>query len=222
MSNYPIIKQLQLIKHNMNCDKKNNTLFALTLGLLSLASIFVATPKPAQAEDAKRVWTIDEVLAERAELPKPDGGEIKYCQGGRFKPCVCAPDVSRLAQYRPSLKECKKKAAIILSGRYANVFSVVVRNKDNQDRFPKQGINNCSSYQRDVLGLNKCSAYKVQKRIKISDANGSATVHCLGASGYSAFFKKVTRMTAKLADSPNDTNDPLVRWCLKSPTEALN
>ena len=51
---------------------------------------------------------------------------------------------------------------------------------------------------------------------------GEAKVHCLGASGYSSLFSRVTRMTAKLADVPNSTNDPLVRWCVIAPDKALN
>ncbi len=174
----------------------------------------------AQATPGKTRWTIAEILNEREfrEIAK----KPKYCQGGLFKPCVCAKDVPSIVQYRPVVKECGGKAAIILSGKYKDVFSVVVRDGENKDRWPPQGINGCTAYERDVLALLKCSAFKAQQVLEIDDARGDATVHCLGASGRSALFKRVVRMTAKLADIPNSTADPLARWCLKGPTEPLN
>ncbi|MCX6115495.1 MAG: hypothetical protein NTV65_09845 [Proteobacteria bacterium] len=51
---------------------------------------------------------------------------------------------------------------------------------------------------------------------------GEANVHCLGPSGYSSLFKRVTRITAKLADVPYSNNDPLVCWCIIAPDKALN
>lgn len=168
----------------------------------------------------KRVWTIDEVISERqapSYKKKP-----RYCSGAVFKPCVCASDVPTVVQYRPAIKECGNKAGIVLSGKYKDVFSVVVRDRENKDRWPPQGINGCSAYERDVLALHKCSAFKAQKVIPIENENGDAEVHCLGASGYSSVFARVTRMTAKLSDVPNSTNDPLARWCLAGPTKPLN
>lgn len=167
-----------------------------------------------------KVWSIEDVLSERSSAATPK--KPRYCQGGLFKPCVCPRDVPKVVQYRPAVKECDGSAAIILSGRYANVFSVVVRDRENKDRWPPTGINGCTAYERDVLALHRCSAFKAQKVIKIDDDRGDATVHCLGASGYSTLFRRVTRMTAKLSDVPNSTNDPLARWCLAKPTEGLN
>jgi len=174
----------------------------------------------AQSTTPKRVWTIDEVISERlvASIKK----KPRYCQGGVFKPCVCAKDVPTIVQYRPAVKECDNKAAIILSGKYKDVFSVVVRDRENKDRWPLSGINGCSAFERDTLGLNKCSAFKVQKVIPVENTDGDAEVHCLGASGYSTLFKRVSRMTAKLSDVPNSTTDPLARWCLAGPTNPLN
>jgi hypothetical protein len=174
----------------------------------------------AQATPGKTRWTVAEILNERQfrEINK----KPKYCQGGLFKPCVCAKDVPSIVQYRPAVQECGGKAAIILSGKYKDVFSVVVRDKENKDRWPPQGINGCTAYERDVLALLKCSAFKAQEVLDIEDARGDATVHCLGASGRSKLFKRVVRMTAKLADIPNSTADPLARWCLKGPAEPLN
>jgi len=191
---------------------------ALPLAAFTVA-LLQAAPSAAQTT-TNRVWTVAETINERSFTPivkKP-----RYVQGGVFKPCVKAADVPSIAQYRPAVAECGNKAAIILSGKYKRVFSIVVRDRENKDRWPLAGINGCSAYERDTLGLNKCSAFKAQKVLEISDERGDATVHCLGASGYSTLFKRVTRMTAKLSDVPNSNADPLTRWCLKSPTEPLN
>ncbi|MFN4896044.1 MAG: hypothetical protein ACK5GN_04785 [Pseudomonadota bacterium] len=187
---------------------------AVCLVLISHSAVAQSTPV------TRKVWTIAEVLDARqfrtiAKRPK-------YCQGGLFKPCVCPKDVPSIVQYRPAIAECGGKAGIVLSGKYKDVFSVVVRDRENKDRWPTTGINGCTAYERDVLALNKCSAFKMQKMIEVEDSRGDASVHCLGASGYSTLFKRVVRMTAKLADIPNSTADPLARWCLKGPVEPLN
>ena len=168
----------------------------------------------------RQVWSVKQIMSERtftAIKKKP-----RYCSGGVFKPCVCAPDVPSIVQYRPAVRECGGKAAIILSGKYKDVFSVVVRDLENKDRWPVDGINGCTPYETNVLALNKCSAFKAQKVVSVENKDGDATVHCLGASGYSKLFSRVRRMTAKLSDIPNSTADPLARWCLKGPTNPLN
>jgi hypothetical protein len=192
--------------------------------LLTIAAcgIFAASSSEslAQTPTTKRVWTIDEIMSER--LAPSVKKKPRYCQGGVFKPCVCPKDVPTIVRYRPAVKECGNNAAIILSGKYKDVFSVVVRDRENKDRWPPSGINGCTPYERDVLALLKCSAFKVQAIIPVENAAGDAEVHCLGASGYSNLFKRVTRMTAKLSDIPNSTQDPLARWCLAGPTKPLN
>ncbi len=188
--------------------------------LAGFAFALLQTGPSAAQTTTNRVWTIAETLNERAFTPIVRNP--RYTQGGVFKPCVRSTDVPSIAQYRPAMAECGNKAAIVLSGKYKDVFSIVVRDRENKDRWPAQGINGCSAYQRDILALNKCSAFKTQKVIDVEDDRGDATVHCLGASGYSTLFKRVTRMTAKLADVPNSHADPLVRWCLKGPTVPLN
>ena len=125
-------------------------------------------------------------------------------------------------QYRPAVKECEGRAAIILSGKYLNAYSAVVRDFENKDRWPLSGINGCTPFERDELGLNKCSAFKVQKVVPVEDDTADAEIHCLGASGYSTLFRRVSRITIKLADIPGSTSDPLVRLCLIGPTEPLN
>lgn len=183
-----------------------------------------ATPTPtatATPSDPERVWTIDEILNEpRLDPPvKP----IEYCQNsGRFKPCVCTRDVAREMRYRPAVKECKGNAAIVLSGKYAASYSAVVRDSENRDRWPELGFGGCTPYQSVVLGLNKCSAFKVQKKLRVGGKKNPVTVNCLGASGYSALFKRVVRVTVKLSDVPNSNLDPLVRWCLTRPNLPLN
>jgi hypothetical protein len=193
-----------------------------TILVLTLCAYDAARPAGAYAQStgSKQRWTVAEILNERqfrAIAKKP-----KYCQGGLFKPCVCAKDVPSIVQYRPSVRECNGRAAIILSGKYKDVFSMVVRDKENKDRWPPQGINGCTAYERDVLALHKCSAFKAQRVLEVDDERGDATVHCLGASGRSPLFKRVVRMTAKLADIPNSTADPLARWCLRGPNQPLN
>lgn len=194
--------------------------YLANFGVALTAAISVcACPSSTNAQETERVWTVQEILEERQD---PARQRTRYCNGSLFKPCVCAKDVSNFVQYRPSVKECGKRAAIILSGKYLSVFSVVVRDWLNRDRWPVEGVNNCTAYERDTLGLNKCSVFKVQKIIQATSDGNPAEVHCLGASGYSALFSRVTRITAKLSDMPNSNQDPLIRWCLVGPTKPLN
>lgn len=171
---------------------------------------------------AERTTTVAQILAERDTTTK-DVKKPHYCYGGVFKPCICARDVSKRILYRPSVAECKRNAAIILTGKYAASYSAVVRNNENADRIPaNELINGCSVHERDTLGLNKCSVYKSQKKILAEDERGQVTVHCLGAKGSSSYFNRAQRITIKLSDSPNDSNDPLVRACLFGPNKNLN
>jgi hypothetical protein len=187
-------------------------------------STFVPAPniRRAEAQDApEKVWTVEEILAER-KSPK-EKRRPRMCRGGAFKPCVCPKDVPTLVQYRPAVSECGGDAAIILSGaKYMAIYSVVVRDWENKDRWPPQGANGCTPYQTNVLGLNKCSVFKVQKILGIENEVRDAEVHCLGASGYSSLFGRVSRITAKFKDIPNSNADPLARWCLAGPSKPLN
>lgn len=185
-----------------------------------------AVAATAQTTTTNKVWTIDEILAERetpVEIKSP-----RMCNGNRFKPCVCAPDVTKLVQYRPSIAQCGKKAGIVMSGvKYLKAFSVVVRDRDNRDRWPINfpttgtGWGGCTLAQAKA-GLGKCSAFKVQKIIKVENENGDAEVHCLGESGYHPLMKGISRMTVKLKDVPGSHEDPLERLCLYGPTKPLN
>lgn len=203
-----------------------------TLTNVFLTSIYVvlgvsltfgaATTTHAQSKPrVNRVWTAEEILSER-KLKIRDKKRPKFCRGGAFKPCVCPRDVTKAVQYRPAVQECGGDAAIILSKKYLTAYSAVVRDYENKDRWPPQGINGCSAFERDTLGLNKCSAFKVQKVVPVEDPVADAEIHCLGASGYSTLFSRVSRITIKLQDVPGSNLDPLERLCLVGPTAPLN
>ena len=103
--------------------------------------------------DSNKIYTVKEILNARVSDP---GVEPQYCNGQRFKPCVCAPYVPKTVQYRPAIRECSGKAGIILSGKYKHIFSIVVRDGNNADRFPATGINGCTPTEVNA-GLNKSS-----------------------------------------------------------------
>jgi hypothetical protein len=192
---------------------------------ISMSLTYGTAEAHAQNNSSQRVWTVSEILAERGDPVVNDSPRM--CMGGRFKPCVCAGDVSKLVQYRPAIAQCGKRAGIVLSGKYINAFSVVVRDRENRDRWPLEfpvtgrGYGGCNLSQAKA-GLAKCSAYKVQKIISVSNPNGSAKVHCLGQSGYAPLLKGISRITIKLADVPGTNTDPLERLCLKNATTPLN
>ena len=199
----------------------SSTIFSL----IAIAISFITTPDSSAQTGGgqtspKRVWTAAEILNERK--PVSIKKRPRYCYGGVFKPCVCARDVPTITQYRPSVQECGGNAAIILSGKYTSLFSVVVRDRENKDRWPPNGANSCTLYETNVLALNKCSVFKVQNIIEVEHEKGDAEIHCLGASGYSTLFRNVTRITAKISDIPGSNKDPLARWCLAGPTKPLN
>lgn len=176
------------------------------------------SPTPA-SQGSGRVWTLSEVLGE----PRGGGtGGVAACGGEfGFKKCVCAPNVPGAMRYRPALTECNGNAAILLDGVYLNAFSVVVRDSQNRDRWPVSGFGGCSyELANSSSPPNRCSAFKVQEKFATPD--GSAVVHCLGASGYSGLFKDVVRVTIKNSDDPNSNQDDVDRLCLIAPDKALN
>lgn len=187
--------------------------------LAVLALTMCVTPGEAQ-ETSGRIWTINEILSERQtpiEIKSPS-----MCKGDRYKPCVCARDVSKLVQYRPAIAQCGNNAGVVFSGKYLHIYSVVVRDTLNRDRFPERpGFNGCSASQYQA-GLSRCSAFKVQKIIRVNNENGDAEVHCFGDSGYSRLFRQASRITVKFKDIPSSHADPLERLCLQGPRKALN
>lgn len=190
----------------------------LTLGLLVVTNVVNSI---AVAETT----TIAKILTE-LDTTTPDPKKPKYCSGGVFKPCVCWQDVTKRVMYRPSVRECRGNAAIILSGSYNGAFSAVLRNRENADRIPvpsKATVNGCSkALASSVAPPNKCSLFKAQKVIRVNNDGGDITVHCMGSRGNSKYGSLARRITIKLADSPNDSSDPIVRVCLQSPLKNLN
>lgn len=168
-----------------------------------------------------RTWTVDEIIAE----PRTGGfGGAPECGGEfGFKRCTCPENVRSSIRYRPSVLECNGNAAVILYDQYIDIFSVVVRDTQNRDRWPEagSGFGGCNfSLANSESPPNRCSAFKVQDMFTI--ANGTAVVHCFGASGYSSIFSDAARITFKLADVPNSNDDPLERHCLYSGDQPLN
>ena len=142
------------------------------------------------------------------------------CNGGRFAPCVCVNDVPKQIRYAPKFRACGGKAAAILQGKYKGIFSVALRDSENSDREPPN-FGNCSQAERDA-GEAKCSAYKVQRRFRTEFLRKKAVVHCFGLPGKHTAMKKARRLTIKLKNLPNSTNDPLLRVCLKRGDKSLN
>lgn len=180
-----------------------------------------STPTPSP----RRVWTAAEMVREHKRArTKPAPDVVRYCQGGRFKPCVCAEDVSTDMQYRPAVKECNGNAAVMLYGKYRRSFSVVLRDTENRDRWPVSGFNGCSfRLATSDAPPAYCSMFKTRRTVAVAaGTSNQGRLHCFGAPGYSSFMKRVVRVTVKLADVPNSKSDPLVRWCLNGPTEPLN
>ena len=176
----------------------------------------VSTPQP-----TGRQWTIAEVLAE----PRKGGaGGSAQCGGELgFRRCVCAENVRSSLRYRPALAECNGNAAAILDGEYLEAFSIVVRDSQNRDRFPEagSGFGGCSfDLANSDSPPNSCSAFKVQDKFLTPD--GSARVHCFGASGYSDIFADVVRVTIKNSDDPFSSDDDIDRLCLVSGSDPLN
>lgn len=94
------------------------------------------------------------------------------CASQALSTRTCNPKVPKEIKYRPSYQQCDGNAAILLSGRFRNIFSVVVKKVDHGDRLGNQ----CADA--------KCSPFKAQKQFT---KNGVRTV-CLGASGHSKVF----------------------------------
>lgn len=196
-------------------------LITANLAVAVILSAFSSIGRAEAQDETQKVWTVEEILAER-KAPR-EKRRPRMCKGGAFKPCVCPRHVPTLVQYRPAVKECGGNAAIVLSGKkYMSLFSVVVRDWENKDRWPPQGANGCTSYETNVIALNRCSVFKVQSILGVDNDVRNAELHCLGASGYSPLFSRVSRITAKIRDIPNSNKDPLARWCLSGPTKPLN
>lgn len=158
-------------------------------------------------------------------LPSLALADGPFCNGGRFEPCVCWPNVTKDVAYRPTERLCKGNAAIYLKGKLYRSFSAVVRDRDNRDRWPVSGFNGCSfATANSESPPNSCSAFKTQKLIKRKIKGVDQKVYCLGAPGNSKLFKNVVRITVKVSDivNPKTGLKDLRRYCLRSPTLPLN
>jgi hypothetical protein len=185
-------------------------------------SAIYQTPMAARSDDVQEFDTNGDGVPDLV-LP------AARCNEGTFKPTICWQDIPSTVKYRPTLEACGGDAAILLSGAFANAYSVVLRDRANRDRFPpcvKGGSNygGCSYFQCNTQGLNRCSAFKCQKVIKRGAGKKREQICCLGDSGNSSVLSKATRMTIKLRDVPGSNLDPLVRLALKNnnPTLRLN
>lgn len=167
------------------------------------------------------------VKTSAAKKKKRKTKRVDYCQGGRFKPCVCWEDVPRKVRYKPSDDRCPLStypgdqknhvASIVLSGDYYNAFSAVVRDGENADRSPCEP--SLCSLAECELGLSKCSRWKVQSGFRANDQRGL----CLGASGFSEVFEGIRRITVKLKNIPGTADEPYIRrLCLRAPDKVLN
>lgn len=152
---------------------------------------------------------------------------VDYCQGQRFKPCICWEDVPRAVRYKPSDDRCPLStypgdgqnhvASIVLSGDYFNAFSAVVRDGENSDRSPCES-SICTEAECE-LGLTKCSRWKIQTGFREPGIRGL----CLGASGFSEVFEGIRRITVKLRDLRGTADEPYIRrLCLRAPDNVLN
>jgi hypothetical protein len=199
--------------------------------VIALLTTLLPTSSSAQPEPAvKTTTTVKQMVRQHRNLRlegirSTDGtGPESLCQGTRFKPCVCADQVNREVQYRPSITECGKNAGIILYGQYLSAFSIVLRDSDNRDRWPAFGFNGCSkALANSESPPASCSVFKAQKKIRVARRTADEGIlYCFGASGYSPLMRRVVRATVKLRDIPGSSADPLVRWCLNGPTQPLN
>lgn len=147
----------------------------------------------------------------------------KMCYGGIFKPCICPSSVPKSVRYHAAEKACGGNAAVLLRSPYLNVFSVVVRDKENKDRWPPQGANGCTQEETDSENPpNKCSVFKVQKKFTRTVNGKRERVNCLGAPGASSLFARVQRITAKLNDVPGASTEEIKRWCIIRPECGMN
>ena len=165
-------------------------------------------------------------MTETRATPKFPDAKCKEFKNSVFKPCICAAKVPQTIKYRPSLQECKGDAAAILTGNVSRSYSVVLRDRQNRDRWPASGYNKCSAAETE-LGLNKCSAFKCQKVLRVSTSSvyeGPQQICCFGEPGTHKIMKGASRLTIKLKDVPESNLDPLVRVCLNqfSPKQDLN
>ena len=150
-----------------------------------------------------------------SELAAAEEGAADELEADGLDPRVrgenCNPNVPPTVHFRPSLFECNGNSAVLLEGSLRNNYSVVVR-RDGQynDRDPNN----------PTCGTNRCSPYKTQKRMELTQYQ----VNCLGDSGFSAYYQPVNRISIKFTASVTNANDTrqFEQYCLPSTTTSLN
>ena len=122
----------------------------------------------------------------------------------------CIPPIPQVG-YRPSLFECNGNAAVLLRGSLREAFSVVVR---------RNGAFNDRDPNNTACGTNRCSPFKVQKKIELPEYQ----INCLGETGYSANYAQVRRISIKFVATVTNPRDPrqFEQYCLDSRTTDLN
>jgi len=123
----------------------------------------------------------------------------------------CNPNVPSEVGYRPSLFECNGNAAVLMGGSQRNNFSVVLRrNGGANDRDPAN----------PGCGTNRCSPYKTQKVMELTDFQ----VNCLGETGYGPNIAQANRISIKYVgavSNPTDTRQ-FEQYCLNDVTASLH
>ena len=131
----------------------------------------------------------------------------------------CSRSFPKELSYYPTMSQCGGKAALIVTGRLKDSFSLVVRACDNGDRDPCfTSIHSC--------GTNASSPFKVQKTIEaIVDKDGEqvpAKIHCLKEPGTSQVYRMVRRITIKRVNPVRNPSTDVLRICLPSRTKVVN
>jgi hypothetical protein len=140
-----------------------------------------------------------DALAQERISVGPDGGDN----------CINPPPAE--IGYRPSLFECNGNAAILLRGRFRNIYSVVLRRngaKNDRDRF------------NPGCALAKCSPFKVQKTIELPDQE----VNCLGDTGFGTEIGLANRISIKFRADITNANDhsQFEQYCLLEKQNSLH
>lgn len=170
----------------------------------STYSVGLSSESSCGSVHCKTTWqgTAAPTVEERAA---EDGSFTEKVNGER-----CNPNVPNETGYRPSLFECNGNAAVLFQSYLRNNYSVVVR---------RNGAFNDRDPNNPTCGTNRCSPYKTQKRMELSEYQ----VNCLGASGFSDYYTGVNRISVKfgaLVTNPQDTSQ-FEQWCI-SPTQSLH
>jgi len=131
----------------------------------------------------------------------------------------CSAKMPAEVSYIPDLPQCSRKAAVIVTGKLRESFSIVVRGCDNGDRDPcHRKANECAS--------NASSPFKVQKILNAVVLKGGkqvdAKIHCLKEKGSHAVYKMVRRITIKRVNPVVNVSTDVLKICLSSRTRTKN